>query len=365
GRATNGAVQQSGSVLSLDGDLKGGGVIRVSADAGLVEHTLAQLRWILAVSSLAVLIVATALLLAVVRRSLSPLGAMTRVAQSITSGDRGRRLRPDRPRTEIGRTASAFDAMLDEVEGAERSALEAEHRMREFLSDAAHELRTPLTGMQAAAESLLRDSSSRSQREELAVHVVREAQQAARLVDDMLMMARVDRGLELVCRPFDLVDEVRTVAERLALRHPDLLVTVEADRPVAVSADVDRIAQVISNLTANASRVAGRVTILVRRADERAVVEVSDNGPGVPLAEQERIFERLVRLDRSRDRHAGGVGLGLPIARGIARAHGGELACVASETGATFRLELPVADPAHEQLLEIAAPDVRQSDGWH
>jgi two-component system OmpR family sensor kinase len=339
--AASGRITETGSVLTLDAELADGSIVRVAADSSQVESTLAQLRTVLVVASLATLVLAAVVLLVVVRRSLSPLDDMTRVARSITSGDRGRRLHPDRPRTDIGRTALAFDAMLDEVEGAERSALRAEQGLRDFLSDAAHELRTPVAGMQAAAESLLRNQASRAEREQLAVQVVREARHAARLVDDMLLMSRVDQGLELVREPLDLVAAARAAAARPL---PGGVTTIDVSGDEAwVLADPDRIAQVLGNLLANACRVADTVRIGVRADGAQVVLDVTDDGPGVPPADRERIFERLVRLDQGRDRHAGGVGLGLAVARGIAEAHGGRLTCEPSSVGARFRLVLPAA----------------------
>lgn len=356
-RSASGRITELGSVLTLDARLPDGSVVRVAADSSQVETTLAQLRTVLVVASLATLALAAVVLMLVVGRSLAPLDDMTRVARSITSGDRGRRLRPDRPRTDIGRTATAFDEMLDEVEGAERSALQAEQRLRDFLSDAAHELRTPVAGMQAAAENLLMDRTTRLDREQLAVQVVREARHAARLVDDMLLMSRVDQGLDLLRAPLDLADAARSAADRLRLRA-DAAVDVRADGAAWVVADADRIAQVLGNLLANAGRVADTIGIEVRSdvVAGTVVVDVTDDGPGVPDADRERIFERLVRLDAGRDRHVGGVGLGLPVARGIAEAHGGTLTCERSSAGAHFLLVLPAA-PAESATPARPAQD--------
>lgn len=358
-KAASGRITELGSVLTLDAELASGSIVRVAADSSQVETTLAQLRTVLVVASLATLVLAAVVLMLVVGRSLAPLDDMTRVARSITSGDRGRRLRPDRPRTDIGRTATAFDEMLDEVEGAEQAALQAEQRLRDFLSDAAHELRTPVAGMQAAAENLLMDRTTRLDREQLAVQVVREARHAARLVDDMLLMSRVDQGLDLVRAPLDLADAARSAADRLRLRA-DAAVDVRADGAAWVVADADRISQVLGNLLANAGRVADTVRVDVRSGTGTVVVDVTDDGPGVPDADRERIFERLVRLDAGRDRHVGGVGLGLPVARGIAEAHGGTLTCEPSAGGAHFRLVLPApaAGPG------TPAPPAQDAGAW-
>ncbi|WP_235480889.1 sensor histidine kinase [Frondihabitans sp. Leaf304] len=345
-------------IITLVSMLSDGSTITLTADASSVGQTLAQLRWVMLGASGAFLVVAAVGLVLVVRASLRPLDRMTGVARSIAGGDRGRRLRPGNPRTEIGRVALAFDEMLDAVEGAERKALEAEARVRSFVSDAAHELRTPVAGMRAAADTLVRAPVSAEERERLASHVAREAGRASRLIDDMLMMARVDRGLELELAPVDLGALVLAEVERDRLRRPGLDLQVSLpdrivdNQPVLVDADVDRLAQVIGNLVDNASRATsgrGRVHLSVHAPVGSPVsVTVADNGPGVPESDRERIFDRLVRLDAGRDHASGGAGLGLPIARGIARAHGGELVCVApaSGVGAEFVVTLPVLVPS-------------------
>lgn len=221
--------------------------------------------------------------------------------------------------------------MLDEVEGAEAHAVAAESRLRHFLSDAAHELRTALAGVQAAAERLLLAEPDRVQREELSVTVIREARRASRLVEDMLTMARIDLGPDLHRTPTDLLDLSHAIIATKRLSHPGATITVEG---VAVSAlvDSDRYSKVLNNLIDNALHATAkhRAHIQVRVAlDATAIyVDVSDNGPGIPAADAERIFDWLVRIDPARPGHCGGVGLGLPIARGIARAHGADLICL-------------------------------------
>ncbi|WP_022877990.1 sensor histidine kinase KdpD, partial [Microbacterium sp. B19] len=167
---------------------------------------------------------------------------------------------------------------------------------------------------------------------------------ASRLVDDLLLMARVDRGLELSLAPADLREIVDAEAARARLVHPGLTLDTEIpDAAVPVSVDRDRIAQVLSNLVENAARVTGgrgRVVLGIHSPGDDVEVRVSDDGPGVAAEDRERIFDRLVRLDPARA-GSGGVGLGLPIARGIARAHGGDVRCLPAESGAVFVLRLP------------------------
>ncbi len=335
-------VRQQGQTLSVSEQLSDGSTLVLLADSGDVERTLDQVRTTLIIAGLVLLALAALVLRPVVARALRPLDQVTATARAITAGDRGARLRPDRPETELGQAASAFDGMLDEVEGAERAARSAEHRLRAFLSDAAHELRTPLAGVQAAAERLLRGVDDRQQREQLSVTVIREARRASRLADDLLTMARIDSGLELDRVPVVVDDLAGRVADVARLAHPGARLEV-VGAAGSVEADPDRITQVLTNLVDNALAAThgrGPVSMTLARTPDALTVDVADDGPGVPAADAERVFERLVRLDASRS--SGGSGLGLSIARGIAEAHGGTLVLVPSERrGARFRLSLP------------------------
>lgn len=354
-------VTRSGDTLEVSRSVGNGATLLLTADAGDVQRTLEQVRVALLAGALAVLLVAALVLGPVVGGALRPLDQITALARSIGHGDRGDRLRPDRPGTELGTTAQAFDEMLDAVEGAEQHALEAERRLRDFLSDAAHELRTPLAGLQAAGEHLLRTNPPREEREQTLVTLLRESRRAGRLVDDMLLMARIDSGLPLERRDVDLAAVAGAVVEARRLRSSStrLAVQVMPGAAARVDADPDRVAQVVGNLVDNAVRAAGphgRVRVEIGPgsgpgpgldlADGLAVLDVVDDGPGIAVADRERVFERLVRLEGGRSRQDSGAGLGLPIARGIARAHGGDLVVVGGGgAGARFRLTLPVRRP--------------------
>lgn len=343
-------VREDDGVLTLVSRLDDGTRITLTAGTRDVQDTLVQLGWVMGGASAAFLGVAVLGVVLVVRRSLRPLDEMATTARSIAGGDRGRRLRPSRQDTEIGRVAVALDEMLDAVEGAERDAVAAEARVRSFLSDAAHELRTPVAGVRAAADTLVRggDGDDRT-REVLAVHVVRQADRAARLIEDMLTMARLDRGIELDRRVVDLGAFLVAEGERLRLRLPSVdLDVVVPDRPVPADVDAERLAQVVGNLVDNAARAAGASGRVVVGLDDHGtgpVVRVEDDGPGIPEEHRERVFDRLVRLEAARDVRSGGAGLGLPIARGIAEAHGGGLrhGAVGTLGGAVFELSLPGA----------------------
>jgi len=330
-----------GNSQVLEQPLADGSQLTLVASGGPVSGAQQLLRRTLIVLSLAALAVAGIVMLLSTRVALAPLDAMTALARSITSGDRGRRLAPARTDTELGRTAAAFDAMLDELEGAESTARASEARTRRFVADAAHELRTPIAGVQAVAEAALAPDMAPEERERLHLLMLRESRRAGRLVDDLLVLARLDAGLELRREPVDLLELARGEAERARFVAPDQQVEVRGE-PVTVIGDASRLAQVLGNLLDNARRHAGAgaVTVGVSGGDP-ATVLVTDDGPGIPPADRERIFDRLVRLDEARGED-GGAGLGLAIARGIARAHGGDLRCVdpPSGRGAAFEFSL-------------------------
>lgn len=332
--------------------LPDGSTLSLLGDTTAIADVRRQLRILMLVAGAVTLLLAAAALTFAVRRALSPLDSMTSVARRITNGDRGRRLLPTKPNTDLGRTASAVDEMLDALEDAERreaaaarTARLAEEDMRRFLADAAHELRTPVAGISALAQSLQRDAEHRPDRvarwSEL---LVGESSRASRLVGDMLDSVRAESTSDLDATDIDLVDITRRTVERAALLMPDIRFDVDATQPVPVRVDVGRIEQILSNVLDNAGRFTpsgGTIRVAVGR-DTHAFITVDDEGPGVAEADRERIFERLVRLNSARDRASGGVGLGLSIARTLARAHGGELVCLAGPSGARFRLTLPL-----------------------
>ncbi|HKN55181.1 MAG TPA: histidine kinase dimerization/phospho-acceptor domain-containing protein, partial [Amycolatopsis sp.] len=168
-----------------------GAKLTLVADNSIVSGTEQTLRRLLLIAGLAAVVITAVALLFAVRLALSPLDAMTRLARSIVSGGRGGRLAPTRPDTELGRTAAAFDAALDALEGAEQTARASEERTRRFVADAAHELRTPLAGVQAAAEAVLQQApdADPEQRDRLQLLLVRESRRAGKLVNDLLELA--------------------------------------------------------------------------------------------------------------------------------------------------------------------------------
>jgi signal transduction histidine kinase len=224
----------------------------------------------------------------------------------------------------------------------------AARSQRRFVADASHELRSPLATIQAGLERLTLTELPGS-----AGHHVRlmqgETERLGRLVSDLLLLARVDEhGLSPRREDVDLDDLAYTERNRLAVRHPDLLVRTRIS-PARVTGDTHDLGRALRNLTDNAARHARAEVVLWVWADGRdGYLDVRDDGPGVPADERRRIFERFVRLDDSRSRADGGSGLGLAITREIVAAHGGTVTALPARPGGgglAVRIRLPLAGP--------------------
>lgn len=339
-----------------------GSRLTLQIDTPLLARVQSRLGLLLTMATTSAIAIISLALWFGIRRALEPLDTMTRLARDIAHGHLGRRLEPSRTDTELGRTAAAFDEMLDALEGALRDTAAAEARaraseqqIRAFVGDAAHELRTPITGVRSLAEAVLQQPTDTDpeDRQRMLLLLVRETHRAGRLVDDLLDLARIDAGLQLRCEPVDLRALAAAQLDSMRMLHPDTEFHLTGDA-VTVSADPERITQILTNLLTNACQAMrdhGSVTIdvhpqLSESPSSTVELTVSDTGPGIPAEARERIFDRLVRLDSARDTRPDGSGLGLAIARGLARAHGGDLVCIAPDAlappGAVFRLVLPV-----------------------
>lgn len=350
-RPRNTTVESAGSTLFVRTVLpKTDQSLTLSVDSSQIGSTLNRLIVLEIVGGLVALVVAALLLVRLVGTALRPLDDMTSLARRIGAGDRGRRLGTGRPDTELGRTATSFDDMLDALESALAEAAAAETRLRSFLSDVSHELRTPLAGLAATTETLLRHEPGAVDREHAYVTLVRETRRASRLVDDLLTVTRLDTGMSLAAEPVDVAEVAAQELARVHLLAPGIRTALHTDGPMVVDGDPVRLAQIIGNLLDNARTAggpSGSITVELTRADGWWCVDVVDDGPGVPRQDRERIFDRLVRLDGSRARDRGGFGLGLSIARALARAHGGDLVCTEPVgRGARFRLTLPAQPTA-------------------
>lgn len=358
---TVGSQGDDGSWRVLARPIGAGGQVLVAQSLSDVEHTVGRLQLLELLIGLGVVIVLAGAGYFVVRRSLRPLTEVEQTAEAIAAGDLSRRVPEAHPGTEVGRLSAALNAMLVQIERAfhvqresEQSARRSEEQMRQFVADASHELRTPLTSIRGFAE-LFRQGAV-ADPEELERVMRRIEDEGARmgvLVDDLLLLARLDQRRPLERQPVDLgrltsdaVEDVRMVAPG----RPIDLVVDDAQPPVVVGDEL-RLRQVLGNLLGNAlthtpEGAAIHVRLATRTEDDGrwAVLEVADEGPGLDEEHAQRVFERFYRVDAARTRAQGGSGLGLSIVAGLAEAHGGrvELDTVRGE-GATFRVVLPLA----------------------
>jgi two-component system, OmpR family, sensor kinase len=330
-----------------------------------VEHTVGRLEFLELVIGLAVLAVLAAAGSIVVRRSLRPLTEVERTAAAIAAGDLSQRVPAGDPRTELGRLSAALNGMLVQIEHAfgeqrasEASARRSEGKMRQFIADASHELRTPLTSIRGFAE-LFRQGALGNQEDLERAHgrIEAEAKRMGVLVDDLLLLARLDQHRPLEREPVDLLELARDAVQDASVVAPDRKVALDAaaETTTMVIGDELRLRQVLGNLVGNALQhtpAASPVTVRVRSqhdgAADWAVLEVADEGPGLGAEDAEHVFERFYRVDTARTRGAegaaGGAGLGLSIVAGIAKAHGGRAEVdTMPGSGATFRVRLPLA----------------------
>jgi two-component system, OmpR family, sensor kinase len=292
-----------------------------------------------------------------IRRSFQPLVEVEETAAAIAAGDLSRRI-PERPRsTEVGRLTASLNGMLTQIESAFRARAASEERTRRFAADASHELRTPLASIRGFAElyrqgAVPPDDVPRTMR-----RIEEEARRMGVLVEDLLLLARLDAKRPARAEPVDLAvlagDAVHD-AHGLAPDRAVRLVGLDAaagPAPAVVIGDEGNLRQVVTNLVANAVRhtpagtpIEVGVGTTRENGEERAVLEVRDHGPGLPPEAAERVFERFYRVDSSRQRGTGGSGLGLSIVAAVTAAHGGTVAALPTPGGgATFRVVLPLA----------------------
>ncbi|MFN8644159.1 MAG: HAMP domain-containing sensor histidine kinase [Candidatus Binatia bacterium] len=276
-----------------------------------------------------------------------PLEAIAAAAEGIGDDTPEGRIPDPSPDTELRALTRVLNATLARLQ----AALDVQRRL---VADASHELRTPLTNLRGTVEVALRRPRDAADYRQTLAECHAEIERLCRLVEDLLALSRADAGqLPIHWAPCDLAALAGAAARAHAARAEQAGVTLALDAPAAglpVRGDADRLRGVLDNLLDNALRHAPRgtaVRVTLRRDDGRAVVSVCDRGPGLTPDQQAHVFDRFYRADAARDRHSGGAGLGLAIARVVSEAHGGELT-VRSEpgAGATFALRLPLAAEA-------------------
>ena len=363
-------------------------------DLGDINGTISQLAGIDLIVSIIIIGGLAIVGVAIVRASLRPLTDIERTARAIAAGDLSRRVPDQDPVTEVGRLGRSLNTMLSQIESSfyaqaqsEAAARRSEERMRQFVADASHELRTPLTAMRGYAEYYRQrggmaeaengsesgpvngsgqpgnDLGSRGQltRADMDRIMQRVEQESARmgvLVQDMLLLARLDQQRPIEHRPVDLLTLAADAVQDARIIAPDREITLDVGSGAAflILGDEVRLRQVIGNLMNNAlthtpegTPVAVRVLAGPRQPVPSVVLEVADQGEGLRQDQAEHVFERFYRADQARTRKAGGTGLGLAIVAALVAAHDGTVALMtAPGQGATFRITLPLAPEAQD-----------------
>lgn len=318
------------------------------ASLGAADDILNQLRLYLVLGIVLGTIVGVLCGLWLTRIILRPLDKLAGTAEAIAAGDLRRRVRFPFGRNEVARVGGAFDHMVDRI--AEN--IDSQQR---FVADASHELRTPLTSLEGLSEMLLigadRGDEHAMQRTVRAMYG--ELGRMSRLVADLLTLSRLDSSVPLTLHSMDVGRLLHDISDQMTpiAEGKGVGLVVDAREPAVVQAEPDRLRQVVLNLVDNAVRFSspGKTVLLTARRDpsqNQVLIEVEDQGPGIPPEDLPHIFDRFYRGDPSRARATGNSGLGLAIAQAIVQAHGGKLSAVSSPgKGARFTVALPIGEP--------------------
>jgi two-component system OmpR family sensor kinase len=328
------------------------GVVVASLSLESVQENIDQLRYLLTLIGLVVLLLIAALSRRAIRISLRPLAAVESTAEAIAEGDLSARLPSAKPHTEVGRLVASLNQMLTRIEESFAVRVESEKKLRRFVADASHELRTPLTAIRGFSELYRQGAVTGEEKtKELVQRIEDESIRMGSLVEDLLLLARLDQSPEIEKLPVNLNEVVTDAVTSARVSGPDHVIEMEIpEEDSYVLGDQNRIHQVIANLLENArshTPQGTKITVRIDEKESKTEVSVADDGPGLDLADQKRIFERFYRADSSRSRtvKTEGSGLGLSIVKAIMEAHGGDVR-VESEPGkgATFTLTFPVAN---------------------
>jgi len=280
----------------------------------------------------------------VIKLSMKPLEKIEATAEKIAAGDLSARLENFEPDTEVGRLSTSLNQMLSRIEESFAARTESEGKLRRFVADASHELRTPLTSIRGFAELHRQGAVPEGEKtKELISRIEKESMRMGSLVEDLLMLARIDQSREIVMADVDLSTLIKEAVTSAQVAGPEHPITSDIAHDVHTQGDSDKIYQVVTNLLANArahTPAGTAIHVATYSADDGTYVTVADKGPGLSAEDQQHVFERFYRVDTSRQRSSSdGSGLGLSIVDEVMKAHGGSVS-VSSEpgNGATFTL---------------------------
>ena len=336
----------------------GGDVIVTGLSMSNVDATMMRMLIILGIVTAIALGAATSAGVVIIRRALAPLRRVAQTASEVVDLplDRGEVELPVRvaesdanPSTEVGQLGSALNRMLDHIAAALSTRQASETRVRQFVADASHELRTPLAAIRGYTELAQRMTKSDEDPDAVAHALSRVASETVRitgLVEDLLLLARLDSGRPLEREPVDLSSLAVDAVSDAHIAGPDHQWELDLpDEPVVVTGDAARLHQVMTNLLANARVHTGAGTVVTTRLitePAHIALQVIDNGPGIPAELQSEVFERFARGDSSRSRKGGSTGLGLAIVSAVVKAHDGKITVDSSPGHTEFTVRLPL-----------------------
>jgi two-component system OmpR family sensor kinase len=321
------------------------GSVVVANSLADVDRTLQRLGFFFLILGLIALTAVGLVSRWIIAISLKPLEQVEETAEAIAGGDLSARLPAAKPDTEVGRLTTALNTMLARIEESFEARVNSESKLRRFVADASHELRTPLTAIRGFAE-LHRQGAvvGEVNTKELVGRIEKESIRMSTLVEDLLLLARLDQSREMTQEPVDLNTLLTEAVASAKAAGPNHLIELSLpSAEVFVLGDSQRIHQVVANLLANARTHTpddSQIKVALDQGVAETIISVSDNGPGLSEDDQERIFERFFRADPSRARTSGeGSGLGLSIVDAVMQAHGGYVSVQSKlGDGATFKL---------------------------
>jgi len=321
------------------------GTVVVANSLAEVDRTLQRLGFFFLILGLLALTAVGLVSRWIIAISLKPLEQVEETAEAIAGGDLSARLPAAKPDTEVGRLTTALNTMLGRIEESFEARVNSESKLRRFVADASHELRTPLTAIRGFAE-LHRQGAvvGEENTKELVGRIEKESIRMSTLVEDLLLLARLDQSREMAQEPVDLNALLTEAVASAKAAGPNHLIELSLpSAEVFILGDSQRVHQVVANLLANARTHTpdnSLIKVVLEQGIAETVISVSDNGPGLSEDDQERIFERFFRADPSRARTSGeGSGLGLSIVDAVMQAHGGYVSVQSKlGAGATFKL---------------------------
>jgi two-component system OmpR family sensor kinase len=326
----------------------GNGTLVAAVSLADVDASVRSARQALALGGLITLLAAAAVVWFTVRRGLRPIDDMVTTAEHIAAGDLTERTPVRDPNTEVGHLGTALNTMLDHIEEAMAVRTASEGRLRRFAADASHELRTPLTSIRGYAELYRQGATDPDDVARGMARIEREATRMGDLVEDLLLLARLDQGHELRADPVDLGAIVADAVDAATVIEPDRRIDVgRPPGPVEIEGDADRLRQVVDNLLANvrehtAPETGVTITLTTDRLTDTVTLVVADDGPGMTEDEAQRAFDRFWQGEQTLEHPRHGTGLGLAIVRDLVASHGGSVAIdTAPGAGGSVSVTLP------------------------